>query len=515
MARRDDEPLRVWCAVIGEWALAGAPFSRFRESQRGPVSGASVIAERTGVGVYASLKEWLRRVRLCGVEGSRRDYDEPFEVSDSLDSVYGSPDHEGANVCRVAAISTMLRGNSAAIRDVTDEVAALGFPPSLSSGDFAWNDREWPQLLERIEASPEAEQSRVSAWQTLRETAQPDAAIAFVVAVLGSELERESAVAAAVLARQIGFAPVPALRPIGPWLWDIWEDIYDIGGPDWPGFLWWDGAELGRYGWGGDLEDPEIVPWRPEQWTRIYNRAMRRFGGRYEKALVLNLLVRWRLAQALRSPDPITRSLATSAFLPVGDEGVEPPEAAPPQSRGVAVSTMIHGTFGWKGDWWRPHPAGFHDFIRNAHRPNLYSGGARFSWSGAYSAPQRGLAASDFCDWTKEMARAGVESVFAHSYGGEVAARSKIAGAAIEQIVLLSSPVNGYIDAVANDPALRVVDVRLNFDSVLAVAGVRQRIRPLPPSVTEVILTAWRLDHAATHKETVWVSEDVAVRGGI
>lgn len=172
--------------------------------------------------------------------------------------------------------------------------------------------------------------------------------------------------------------------------------------------------------------------WRPARWSRLYKRGMVRFGDRSGKAAVLSLLVRWRLAQALRSTDPTTRSLATSAFLPLAEVAMEPPQAIRPQSRGVAMSTMIHGTFGWKGDWWRP-TADFHNFIVNNHRPNLYSGGARFSWSGAYSAPQRSLAASDFCDWTNDMACAGLQTVFGHSYGGEVAARARVSGAAIDR----------------------------------------------------------------------------------
>lgn len=75
--------------------------------------------------------------------------------------------------------------------------------------------------------------------------------------------------------------------------------------------------------------------------------------------------------------------------------------------------------------------------------------------------------------------------------------------------------MNAYIDAAASDPNLRIVDVRLNFDPVLAIACARQRIRPPRPNVTEVILTAWRLDHGATHRESVWNSENVAARGGI
>jgi len=257
------------------------------------------------------------------------------------------------------------------------------------------------------------------------------------------------------------------------------------------------------------------VPWQPDQWEALYRLGMSRWEDAASGAAVLSLLVRWRLARGLRSPDPITRSLSAAPFLPIAEEEDESPVSTTTRSHGEPISTMIHGTFGWKGNWWRPRLGSFHDFILNNHRHNLYRGGARFSWSGAYRASQRRLAASDFCDWANEMARAGLETVLAHSYGGEVAARAKIAGAQIDQIVLLSSPVNSYVYTIATDPALTVVDVRLNFDPVLGLARTRQRIRPLPANVTEVILSAWRLDHGATHKESVWNAENVAVRGGI
>jgi pimeloyl-ACP methyl ester carboxylesterase len=174
---------------------------------------------------------------------------------------------------------------------------------------------------------------------------------------------------------------------------------------------------------------------------------------------------------------------------------------------------MIHGTWGWKGKWWRPGDD-FHSFIRGSHRSNLYSRGAKFSWSGAYSDSQRQLAAADFCEWAYEVPPNGLQSVFAHSYGGEVAARARLTGARAAELILLSSPVTKYVEAAAASPDLRIVDVRLRFDPVLGLARTRQRLTPRP-NVTPVVLDRWRLDHAATHEEAVWRSEDIARRGQI
>lgn len=175
---------------------------------------------------------------------------------------------------------------------------------------------------------------------------------------------------------------------------------------------------------------------------------------------------------------------------------------------------MIHGTWAWKGDWWRPRPGSFHEFILHNHRENLYAEGARFSWSGAYSRSDREQAGIDFYDWaTSKVAPGGVETVFAHSYGGEVAARAITRGAPVAELVLLSVPVTRPIHAVAQS-GLRIVDVRLNFDAVLGLARKRQRLKK-STTTTEVILRRWRLSHSATHQPQIWREEDVAKRGEI
>jgi pimeloyl-ACP methyl ester carboxylesterase len=173
---------------------------------------------------------------------------------------------------------------------------------------------------------------------------------------------------------------------------------------------------------------------------------------------------------------------------------------------------MIHGTWGWKGDWWRPR-SDFHEFVLRDLRPNLYSRGAKFSWSGAYSAKQRDRAAHDLAEWAREVAPNGMQTVFAHSYGGEVAARAIVAGARVHELALLSTPVTTHIDACAR-ANVRVVDIRLRMDPVLTLARARQRI-PAQPNLTTVLLNQWRLDHGATHNELVWRDEDIAARGGL
>jgi hypothetical protein len=445
--------------------------------------------------------------------------DDRFDVSPSPDTVAESSEYEGANVCRVAALSTMLGNDREAIRQLAPELEQLGFSSSLVAGERNWADVGLVDAFADVrERDAPQELSRVWRWQVLSETTRPQAALAFLVDVLGSRLERESAAAAAALWRQLQPSDVAGFMRGLRW-WHAWDHLFDRWGPDLPETGWW------AFPWGGlDSPNPEDgdagteVPWDPDRWSALYGRAMSRIGDPYADVLLIRMLSGWRLGRGLRSPDPITRSLSMAAFAPRPDRGdVGPPAGAVPTPPGApVVSTMIHGTWGWKGDWWRPR-SDFHEFILQHHRPNLYSRGAKFSWSGAYSDRQRAQAAADFGDWASDVAPHGLQTVFAHSYGGDVAARAVVAGARLTELVLLSVPVTAHVESAA-DASVRVVDVRLRFDPVLGLARLRQRVaQRLEPraNVTEVLLDRWRYDHGASHREDVWREEDIARRGGL
>jgi hypothetical protein len=454
------------------------------------------------------------------VEGSGGHFgdSEPFAVSSSPATAAERPEFEGANVCRVAALSTILGGDRRAIRDAAPEMEELGIPGRLISSDRTWQDVDPLESFSGLQdpLSDAGDRERVSRWEMIGETVEPQAAVAFLVTVLGSHLERESAAAAAALWRQIGTLDPRRWARRGPGWFRVWERLYDLGERDWPEPGWWglpwsvqDAPDLER-----DEIDRADAAWDPAQWTDIFQRAMSRLGDPYGDVFVVGVLVRWRLGRALRSPDPVTRSLAMAAFQapdPDGEVNVAPPDAGPATPPGaLVVSTMIHGTWGWKGDWWRPR-GDFHEYILRNHRSNLYSRGAKFSWSGAYRDVHREVASSDFLEWAYDVAPNGLQTVFAHSYGGEVAARAVVRGARINELVLLSAPVTNHVEA-ATRCDLRVVDVRLRFDPVLALARSRQRI-PDRPNVTAVLLQQWRLDHGATHREDIWRQEEVAPRG--
>ena len=435
--------------------------------------------------------------------------DDAFEPSSTRESLVMSAAFESVNVCRAAALATLLQGNRAAFLALNEQMQQLGFqrPAAIAAEDWREHNPFQTTGDRRLAPGEDIDEDRIERWLLLNETGRAGDAVAFLVALLASTQERESAAAAAALWRRI-YRPALLSRLRGRW-WPMYEVLidddllFDRLDP------WWSPPL--------DLDADDQLPqveWSPGQWREVFDRAARGFGtDRYSDPYLVLALSRLRLGQALRSPDPITRSLALAAFEPRNPP--EEPSAAQPSGPAgttapgaLVVSTIIHGTWGWKGDWWRP-AAPFHDYILRNHRPNLYSRGAKFSWSGAYSQRQRLLAVSDFRDWAYDVAPHGLQTLFGHSYGADIAAMVCLSGTRVHECVLLSAPATPVARTLPSSDT-RVVDVRLPFDPVLAIAGEGQRLED--PAVVEVILHRWRLNHAATHEPAVWQLEDVARR---
>ncbi|MFI1510200.1 hypothetical protein [Streptomyces sp. NPDC020597] len=441
------------------------------------------------------------------------EYDDsaPFEVSRSPESALPRPENEGVNVCRVSAISMMFSGDGTGVREVAPELEEMGFSQSLASGEHVWPQthplEQFPNL--RQQGYEEEGRNRVSIWQGLNEDPQPRSATAYLVAVLGSGLERESAAAAAALWRQTGtLEGVPREA-----IWEAWHHLLHRRWPLElaPWFPMLDGPPgLGMEG--ADPDEPgSYLPWDAQLWTRMFDESVPRTDP-LTAPIVIHWLARWRLELALRSTDPVTRSLAM-AVLPQEEGGSPPPPQRAAPSTSANVSTMIHGTWGWEGDWWRPG-YDFHSFML-PHRPNLYKrSGTPFGWNGRYKTSARRTAGTEFQKWAAQEAQNGLQTLFGHSYGGEVASRAVLLGTPVRELVLLSTPANKCVRAAVSTPGVRVVDVRLRFDPVLFLARTRQRV-PNQPHVAEVLFNRWCLDHGATHQPNMWVTENVMARSGL
>lgn len=305
-------------------------------------------------------------------------------------SAGGGRDAEPTNITRGAALATLMRADTQdAIRPVAADLEELGFTTDAIFGLYAP-----AQLAEALEGSWRAglnlnvnsPQERRLAWTWLNENADPRGAIQFLIGLLGSDLERESAIGAGALWR-ILTQPAPdgafALFP------DV--DLYS-------------GFEFG------------VLDWEPEVWSGIFATTFGidrlRAGRDVDDLSSLGRLVAYRLRVAALWSDPLVQSIvqavrqANADLLDVG--GAAPSGASYPTPPGsLIVSTMVHGTWGWKGDWWRPGTP-FHQYVVANLRKNLYSRGARYSWSGAYSQSQRIQAARDLIDWAGDVSPNGI-----------------------------------------------------------------------------------------------------------
>jgi hypothetical protein len=420
----------------------------------------------------------------------------------------------------------MLGGDRELIRDMERDLTDLGFSDSLSSGEVSWADvspaESFAGTGDQRPTRDVPVDDRVALWQAVNERMTPQAATAFLLAVLGSSLERESTAAASALWRQISTID-PKHSPLRYWQrygWEWWYELRELGpleADGWP----LPGALSGLPDFNIDVDGFEATEWNQELWNLIYERAVRRLRDRDGGIAYVGYLTLFRLNGALRSPDPIVRSLASAAFMPSSDSDLA--NAPPPDTRGKAqpetlVSTMIHGTWAYRADWWQPE-GDFFEFIRQPYRPNLYAGGARFDWNDRWSKRHRKDAGDRFRGWAEDrnVAPTGLQTVFGHSFGGEIAARAVNANARIKELVLMSVPVTTHVEAAA-ESGLPVVDIRLKCDPVLVLARLRNRLKQSMKereNVTPVIFDNWTLDHGASHKPDAWQREDVARKGGI
>ena len=173
-------------------------------------------------------------------------------------------------------------------------------------------------------------------------------------------------------------------------------------------------------------------------------------------------------------------------------------------------SVTVHGTWAWRGDWW--YPGGdFHSFVAKSIRPNLYSGGAPFSWSGGYFKKSRKKAAQRLARWVLDVGGGHLDTAFAHSYGGGIALMSTASGANYDRLVLLSVPVHNDYDIEWRNIG-KAQSVRLRFDMVLAAARARQRFGA---NVDELVLPLYPWSHGATHDPGLWATQSIQQKLGL
>ncbi|ROQ54837.1 hypothetical protein EDF36_3307 [Rathayibacter sp. PhB152] len=448
---------------------------------------------------------------------------EAFTAYSGTESLEEIAEYEGSNASRFAIAGTLDAGVGL---DVSRPIVPLkimarfGFDPDLplralriDAEDRQVSELDYAAAMLREGASPDEDRRRT--WRDLNEYADGRARLGFLVNGVVSTLERESVTASvATLNSHVGTRGGLGVRSDRPW------NRMMRRGPS-IDFPWRDAhlAFLRPTPVEDDIEG-ETIEWEGSSWAESGRDSLSdaaRFGRTDDLRYAIITFAAWRVELARRSSDPIVRELAAAAFLRPSASIDASFETVGPRPPGVVTaertSTMIHGTWGWKGDWWYPE-GDFHAFIKGSSRPTLYGGGTEFAWSGAYSDQQREKGGKRFKRWADSIGgAAGLGTVFAHSYGAEVVARAVNSGAIVDELVLLSAPIHDH-HRLMLDRVRRVIDVRLSNDIVLVLARAAQRL-PEGKGVIEHIIERPFWSHGASHHPVVWRYEGIAASVGL
>lgn len=212
------------------------------------------------------------------------------------------------------------------------------------------------------------------------------------------------------------------------------------------------------------------------------------------------------------STSPLASAIASAGSrAPEGGSFFERRNVGVP-SDGRPASLMVHGTAAYAGTWWFPG-GDFHAYVKREVRTDLFAGRNAFSWSGAYRGDHRRVAAERLAGWAKDTTGGALNAVFAHSYGGVIALSASTYGLRINDLVLLSTPVENV--AVEWRNIRRATSLRIHLDLVLLAARRRQRFTE---NVEENHLPFWFWHHGDSHSPGVWEQHDCArvlgLRGG-
>lgn len=202
------------------------------------------------------------------------------------------------------------------------------------------------------------------------------------------------------------------------------------------------------------------------------------------------------LEEALESSDEIVRLMAETSFeprpeyeYPTQQDPSKEFEEKDENKRRIlganndeddSVSVVLHGTFARLSEtgWYKP-TADLPRRIRKICSKDLYHKNDYFRWSGQYSKRERTAAAAQLVEWCRAKGIKELETVYAHSHGGNVIMEAIECGdIRVRLLVLLHVPIlprNAERWKRIENRTAWIIDLRNPFDWVVWVDILRNR----------------------------------------
>ena len=216
----------------------------------------------------------------------------------------------------------------------------------------------------------------------------------------------------------------------------------------------------------------------------------------------------------LSSSDTV-RTLAAHALARVGGEHPaldrltdSDDQAGPPEP--ARTSITVHGTFArLRTRWWKPGSE-FHSYLLERCSRDLYGGSDHFRWDGRYNEACRAAAASDLATWCRSHGVRRLDTVYAHSHGGNVAlTAAQEDGVRTGLMVLMSTPAQSRTDEQWESifsRTRRIVSLRSRFD--LVVLADRSRLR-FNARVRQLLPPGLWFTHGSLLETATWERHDL------
>ncbi|KAD3515039.1 hypothetical protein GD627_12075 [Arthrobacter yangruifuii] len=147
-----------------------------------------------------------------------------------------------------------------------------------------------------------------------------------------------------------------------------------------------------------------------------------------------------------------------------------------------SVSLAIHGTYARikeKDKKWFEPDAKLPTRISTSCSPDLYRESDYFRWSAVFSEPDRAFAALQLVEWCKRKGISSLDTVYAHSHGGNVILNAILKeGIKVNLLVLLHVPVLRRTKdewALIEERVGWILDLRTRHDLVVRMDSIKNR----------------------------------------